>query len=513
MVLINTGDTTSLNRADVFGNSEKKILNYEGLKQLKNKYADKKIVLCHGAFDLVHLGHLIHFKQAKELGDIFVVTITADAYVTKKKKISFTQEDRASQLAALAIVDYVCIINENSAATAIELLRPDFYVKGGEYKELTLDKTKNIYREKEIIERQGGQLVFTGGQTLSSTKISHFLQSAPEAVQANPLLRNEGVKFKDISSRKIPLEKIKDFIIRASKLKVCVIGETIIDEWIDVTLSNVSLKSKCVTGHELNHVKQIGGAGIVALHVSNFVKSVDFYSNHYPENPPSNMRIFPLSNSELIKRRYIDKDSNFTLFESKKLNLEVFGRAELPNFDDYDLVILADFGHGLINENQANEMIAKSKKAFVAAMAQVNSSNFGFNLPKKYKNAHYYSANKTEAELSLNKKNSTEEQLIGELFNLLQPKKGLSITTGKQGAILKTKETLFQLDSLSEIVVDTIGCGDAYLAFSSLAMASGCEEAIAVVAGNIGAAAIAQKRCNEAAVTESEFMTIAKIVI
>lgn len=511
--MINSEVGENPNRKEIFGDSESKILNYQQLEQLRSKHKDKKIVLCHGAFDLVHLGHLIHFKQAKSFGDIFVVTLTADKFITKKRKISFTQEDRASQIAALAIVDYVCIIHEPSAVTAIELLHPDFYVKGGEYRDLTLDKTKNIHKEKEVIEKQGGQIVFTGGQTFSSTKISHFLQSAPEAVQTNPHLRNEGVKFKDISSRHIPLEKVKDFVVRANKLKVCVIGETIVDEWVDVKLSNVSMKSKCVTGHEVSRVAQVGGAGIVALHVSNFAKSVDFFSNHYPVDPPSNMRIFPLSNSELVKCRYIDKDSNYTLFESKKLELNRFNRAELPNFDDYDLVILADFGHGLIDEKQANSMIAKSSKAFVAAMAQVNSSNFGFNLPRKYKGAHYYSANKIEAELSLNLRRETEEELVGDLFELLQPKKGLSLTTGKNGVIVKTKAQQYALESLSEIVVDTIGCGDAYLAFSSMALAADCDEAMAALAGNIGAAAIAQKRCNEAPVTETEFMTIAKIVI
>lgn len=500
-------------RVAIFGESEKKNLSVEGLRELREKFKDKKIVLCHGAFDLVHLGHLIHFRQAKSFGDILVITLTADSYITKKRKISFTQEDRASQLAALEVVDYVCIIHENSAVTSIKELRPDFYVKGSEYKDLTLDKTKNIFREKEIIEAQGGQLVFTGGQTFSSTKLSHFLQASPEAEQANPLLRNEGIKFKDISNQNIPLEMVKDFIIQASKMKVCVIGETIIDEWIDVSLSNVSMKSKCVTGHEVSRMSQVGGAGIVALHLSNFVKSVDFFSNDYPETPPQNMRIFPLSNSELVKRRYVDMGTNFTLFESKKLDLKVFGRSELPCFDDYDLVVIADFGHGLINADIVNELIKNSKKTFVAAMAQVNSSNFGFNLPKKYKGAHFYSVNKTEAELSLNKRDLSEELLCKELFELLNPKKGLAVTAGDRGAILLTEDGVFRMESLSEIVKDTIGCGDAFLAFSSLALACGASEKISLLAGNIGAAAMAQKRCNESAVNESEFMTIAKIVI
>ena len=67
-------------------------------------------------------------------------------------------------------------------------------------------------------------------------------------------------------------------------------------------------------------------------------------------------------------------------------------RPELPGFDDYDLVLVADFGHGLLDARKINRTIAEKKRTFVAAMAQVNSSNYGYNLPTKYVGADYYSA-------------------------------------------------------------------------------------------------------------------------
>src|SRR6202011_4996917 len=107
-----------------------KILSVAELPALREQLRDKRIVLCHGAFDLVHMGHLIHFEEARSLGDVLVVTITADQYITKKRSVSFTEEYRARQLAALEIVDHVAIIDEPSAITAIEGLHPDIYVKG-----------------------------------------------------------------------------------------------------------------------------------------------------------------------------------------------------------------------------------------------------------------------------------------------------------------------------------------------------------------------------------------------
>ena len=125
-----------------------KIVPAAQLTAIRERFRDKTIVLCHGAFDLVHMGHLIHFEEARSLGDMLVVTITADQYITKKRSVSFSEEYRARQLAALEIVDHVAIIDEPSAVTAIEALHPDVYVKGAEYAHLMLDKTANIFREK-----------------------------------------------------------------------------------------------------------------------------------------------------------------------------------------------------------------------------------------------------------------------------------------------------------------------------------------------------------------------------
>ncbi len=231
-----------------------KIVSLDGLSALRTQFADRSIVLCHGAFDLVHMGHLIHFEDARALGDILVVTITADRHITKKRSVSFSEEYRARQLAALEIVDYVAIIDEPSAVTPIERLRPDVYVKGPEYANLVLDKTANIFREKALVEQLGGRIHFTNGATFSSTKLAHFLLAAPEAAQTDPLLSNDRVLFRDLSALGFTLDQLKGFLAGASRLRVCVIGETIIDEWVDVTahqpLAEVALRRRSGNGAE-----------------------------------------------------------------------------------------------------------------------------------------------------------------------------------------------------------------------------------------------------------------------
>ena len=148
-----------------------KIVTIDDLPRIRQRLRGKHIVHCHGAFDLVHIGHLTHFEEARSLGDLLVVTITADRHITKKRSITFSEDDRARQVAALELVDYVAIIHEPTALSAIEALQPDVYVKGPEYADLTLDKSRSIYHEMRALERYGGRMHFTSGET--------FLRGSP----------------------------------------------------------------------------------------------------------------------------------------------------------------------------------------------------------------------------------------------------------------------------------------------------------------------------------------------
>ncbi len=492
-----------------------KILSVAELPALRERLFDKRIVLCHGAFDLIHMGHLIHFEEAKSLGDVLVVTITADKHIKKKRSVSFSEEYRARQLAALEIVDYVAIVNEPSAVTPIDALRPDVYVKGSEYSDLLLDKSANIFHEKEHVEAYGGRVHFTSGETFSSTKLSHFLHASSEASQDNnPILRNERVLFRDVSALGFSLDQVKRFLVGASALRVCVLGETIIDEWVDVTVTNMSQKSRCVSGRETSRVRQIGAAGIIALHLADFVKEIHCVTNGLQADLPSNVSVTHLASHPLVKTRFVDCDSGVPLFESKSADIQSVRHDLVPDFDDYDLVLIADFGHGLLDACAVNRRLAdrKAPRSFVAAMAQVNSGNYGYNLPTKYVGADCYSLNRTEAELCLRERNLTLPELIERMTQLL-PSQTLSVTDGDQGVMVRMRGETFALPTLSTSVSDTIGCGDAYFALSSVAACLDQPVGVVALAGSIGAAAMAQRRGNESPVSEQDFMTIAKIVI
>ncbi|HNR86840.1 MAG TPA: adenylyltransferase/cytidyltransferase family protein [Spirochaetota bacterium] len=133
--------------------------------------AGKKVVHCHGCFDLMHPGHIKYFQAAKKMGDVLVVTLTPDEYVDKGPgRPVYSQDIRAESIAALECVDFVAINRWRTAEETLRLLLPDIYVKGQEFEKLE-DKTGKIQREYEVVKEIGAEIRFTHEIVFSSTDL------------------------------------------------------------------------------------------------------------------------------------------------------------------------------------------------------------------------------------------------------------------------------------------------------------------------------------------------------
>ncbi|MBI5100337.1 MAG: adenylyltransferase/cytidyltransferase family protein [Nitrospirae bacterium] len=145
------------------------------------KSEGKKIVHCHGCFDLMHPGHIKYFQAAKKMGDVLVVTITPDEFVDKGPgRPVFNQQLRADSIAALECVDYVAVNKWPTAEATLRLLRPDYYVKGQEFEQLH-DKTGKIQREYEVVREIGAEMRFTHEVVFSSTRLLNKWFTGPDA--------------------------------------------------------------------------------------------------------------------------------------------------------------------------------------------------------------------------------------------------------------------------------------------------------------------------------------------
>ncbi len=126
---------------------KQKIMELDALAEVlaKRRAEQKTVVHCHGVFDVLHVGHIRHFQEAKKHGDILVVTLTPDVHVNKgPHRPAFKQDLRAEVIAALDAVDYVAINKWPEAGETIRLLKPTFYAKGPDYKVGAQDVTGGI---------------------------------------------------------------------------------------------------------------------------------------------------------------------------------------------------------------------------------------------------------------------------------------------------------------------------------------------------------------------------------
>ena len=199
----------------------KKEFKTEVRPQLKSE--GKTIALCHGVFDLVHPGHIIHLEQAKEMADVLVVSITSAQYVRKGPgRPYFDNEMRMKFLAALECVDYVMLSEGYTVDDIIESVEQDLYIKGEEYAKAEDDITGKIGEEQALVEKHGGKIQYTTGQTYSSTKLINTAMSGlPEEVRHY---------IEDFKTR-YSMKDVRSFAESAKNLKVLVVGDIIIDKY------------------------------------------------------------------------------------------------------------------------------------------------------------------------------------------------------------------------------------------------------------------------------------------
>lgn len=159
-----------------------KIKKEEELKLIISelKQQGKKIGLCVGGFDLLHPGHMTHLGSAKKYCDVLIIGITADIFNSKRKgkgRPIYPEHLRVFSISQLNPVDYVFLSNYEKAIDPILNLKPDFYIKGPDYKD---KQTPGIVAEREAISSVGGEMRYTDDEKLSTTDIVNYIKENVE---------------------------------------------------------------------------------------------------------------------------------------------------------------------------------------------------------------------------------------------------------------------------------------------------------------------------------------------
>ncbi len=451
------------------------------LKKIKNlKLKKKKIVLCHGIFDLVHLGHIEHFKSAKKFGDYLIVSITKDKFIKKGPgRPFFNEQQRMEYLNNIKIIDHVILSNTESSLDVINLLKPDFYVKGPDYKNSFKDKTKKIILEKKAVKKNKGIIKFTNDITFSSSNILNT---------SNFIFSDQQRNFINNLKKKFSYNKIETILKKFKKLRVLVIGELIIDKYCFGDVVGKSGKEPHLVLKENLIEYYLGGSAAVARHLSTFVKDVTiispfgkekFYETIIKKKLDKNIihSFFkPYSNFKTItKTRFVDKNSNYKLFGSYLLPDKMSSLTEenlikliKKNKQKTNMILVCDYGHNFISKKIATEIIKKNKYTFLNA--QVNASNKGFHNINKYSSVNSIIINENELRQELRDSTSDIKNLAK---TLIKNKKiqNLIITRGSDGALLmNNKYRVFFCPGFALKSIDKVGAGDAMLSLASLGL-------------------------------------------
>lgn len=459
----------------------------------KLRAAGKTIALCHGVFDLVHPGHIRHLQSAKKMADVLVVTLTEDRFIRKGPgRPVFNERLRAETMAAIGVVDHVATSPWPTAIETIELIKPNFYIKGQDYRNRQQDRTGAIIEEERAVERNGGELVFTNEVQFSSTKLLNDFFSV-----LSPDQREYINRLKESFSA----EDVLHWLDKAKTTNVLVVGEAIIDEYHYCTPDAMSNKSPTLSARFESSEVFAGGVTPVGRHLSQLCKQVHILAgagvetSDQRETKPdqyANVNVTYVRRSDaptVRKRRFVDRFLNQKLFEVTFLDdrpipietQESFMTAIDELAAEADLVIVLDFGHGYFPAEIIEHLGKRSK--FLAVNAQINSSNRGFNSIRKYVGADFISVDEYEIRLPFGDRYGSLENLITRLSEETGCKK-INVTQGSQGTLYYDGVDFHQAPVFTNRVVDTMGAGDALLAATALMVHSQAPAELVPFVGN-----------------------------
>jgi len=450
----------------------------------------KKSVLVYGDFNLLHPGHIRFLRFASDQSQRLIIGVLSQ---TISPGAELSDEERLDAIRSLSFVTEAELVTD-SVADLIRRRQPNVIVKGKEHEG---QNTPEIAVVREL----GIKIIFSSGATgHSDSEVKRYKISSNQLVD----LRNLDGFF---ARKNTSTGQLSDLVTRFSKLKVCVVGDLIVDEYISCEPLGMSQEDPTIVVTPVETTQFLGGAGIVAAHAAALGAEVPLLSvagkdaagkfahqrlDEYgvkficPEDP---------GRPTTVKQRY--RCAGKTVFRISHLredSISVEIQSALLQYlmrlcSQTDVLIFSDFNYGVLTKEliQACGNL-KWKDGCVRAADSQTSSQIG-DLSKYQQLAAIY-ATEHEARVSLRDKDSGLVVLSDRLMNQGRAE-NLFLKLGPDSVIVRQSGVGARPDivpTLAETVIDTAGAGDSFLAASTLAIAAGGTAWESAVIGNVTAA-------------------------
>ncbi len=458
----------------------------------------RKVIMCHGVFDVVHPGHLRHLIYAKSKADVLVASLTADIHIAKgTHRPHVPQELRALSLAAYDIVDFVIIDPHPTPVENLKAIKPEFFAKGYEY--VSSGLSAKTAEENEIVDAYGGEIVFSPGDVIYSS--SNLIKLAPPEIKTEKLLSLMGAE--DIS-----FDMLYECLDGMGQVNVHVVGDTIVDTITLCTLIGSQSKTPTMSVRYEDTLDFVGGAGIVAKHIRATGASVTFSTVLGEDErckfvlgdlkgagvlcapvidvtrPTTNKNAIVVDGYRLIK---VDTVDNSSINDSI---VEMLGRK--IHDTESDAVVFSDFRHGIFNRRTTPRLVDVIPSGVLRVADSQVASRWGNILD--FKGFDLITPNEREARFALGDQDTGIRPLAAELYDTAECKM-LILKLGDKGVLTcrtpdhASANSFFLIDSFVDQLQDPVGAGDALLAYSTLSLlVTKGNATVSAILGSIAAA-------------------------
>ncbi len=452
----------------------------------------KKLVFVSGNFNVVHPGHLRLFDFAKECGDVLLVGLAQQGHVD----VVLSEELRLRSFKQISEVDQSFIL-PCAADEFIAELKPDVVVKGKEHE-------KRYNPEADVIESYGGKLLFGSGDF-------HF--------SSLDLLRKELEETSDLKLRKPDgfLER-HDFSVREiietldaiKKMKVVVIGDLIVDEYITCDPIGMSQEDPTLVVSPMRYDKFIGGAGIVAAHAVGLGAQVKYFGvcgedqtadfareklNEYGVDHfllPDEMRPTSLKQRFRANSKTLLRVSHLRNHDISKKQSDAFYSYILDELSDTDLLVFSDFNYGCLPQELVNRITDHCIENGIMAVADSQASSQIGDI-SRFKNMTIITPTEREARLAMQDHQSGLVVLADQLQDKTKSE-NVIITLGAEGVLIHARNSpdddvvTDRLPAFNTSPKDVAGGGDTFFISTSLSVATGASIWQSAYLGSIAAA-------------------------
>jgi rfaE bifunctional protein kinase chain/domain len=454
----------------------------------------RKIVFVSGNFNVVHPGHLRLLNFAKDCGDYLVVGVFDDHESNGRSHVP--EHLRLEAVQAISVVDYAFILRE-TPEKFIAMLKPAVVVKGK-------DREAGENPEREVVESYGGKLFFASGEVRFSSL--DLLQK--ELLETNfSTIR----KPRDYPARHdFRIGELARFVRTFPTLKVVVMGDLIVDEYINCEAVGMSQEDPTVVVTPIKSDRFVGGAGIVAAHarglgadVSYLCVAGDDEMGNYADEMLQQYgvkghRIVDESRPTTLKQRYRAQGKTLLRVSHLKQHdipqevAEIVLDRMRAAVQDANLVMFSDFNYGCLPQFLVDEVTAYCRARNIMMVADSQSSSQVSDV-SRFKGMRLLTPTEREARLATRDFGSGLV-VLAEALRRKAEAEHVMLTLGNEGVLVQVPlsgSPHFSTDRLPALNMapkDASGAGDSLFACASMALAVGASIWQAAYLGSIAAA-------------------------